>query len=103
MMHLFLHVVTGDGRVVDPEGEEFSSQAEASRAAIESARDLLIDALRSGKPLPLHWRIEVADAAGNVEATIPFATAAFAPEHCATSTSYPLAMHRAAVGSRPLE
>ena len=75
-VRLFLHVITDDQPIFDPEGEEFTTIASAVAAAQDSARELMIDALRSRRTLPLTWRIRVADEAGNVAAEVSLASVA---------------------------
>jgi len=68
----FIHVITGNERIRDPEGAVFASLATAREEACQSARDLMADELRAGRPLPLTWRVQIADAEECVLLTINF-------------------------------
>jgi hypothetical protein len=76
-MRCFIHIVTDRERIVDPEGAEFSDLAMARTEACQSARDLMAEELRCGRPVPLAWRAQVADEAGIILATLPFAELVF--------------------------
>jgi hypothetical protein len=58
--------------VVDEEGVHAADLAEAKAKAIEGARELMGEHLRTGRPINLRHRIEVADDKGRVLAVIPF-------------------------------
>lgn len=67
----FLHVQNATEKIEDLEGEECDTLDLAIDAAVDSARELLIDRLRSKKPADGEGsRIEVADSAGHVLAVI---------------------------------
>jgi hypothetical protein len=76
-MHCFIHIVTDEQRIVDPEGEEFADLEAARLGASQSARDLMANELVAGRPVPFGWRVQVADLDGTVLLTIPFASLAF--------------------------
>src|SRR5262245_51709857 len=77
-MRYFIHVVTDQERLIDPDGEEFTDLASARAEATQSARDLMAEELRCGRPVPFAWRAHVADAEGNVVLSLPFAQLVFA-------------------------
>ena len=76
-MRYFIHVVTEKERIIDPEGAVFSDVAAARAEASQSARDLMADELRSGRPVPLGWRVQIADEEGAIKVTIGFASLMF--------------------------
>jgi hypothetical protein len=65
--------VFDDLETQDPEGDDFPDLAAATEAAIDGARGLMSDHVRYGRPIDLTHRIEVADSAGKVFATLRFA------------------------------
>jgi len=76
-MRYFIHVVTDKERLVDPDGGEFSDLATACEEASQSARDLMAEELRSGRPVPFGWQAQVADAGGKILLSLPFAHLVF--------------------------
>ena len=72
MMPLFHLNLFNDVDNIDEEGEEFPDLACAKAMAISSARDLMAEHLKEGRPIDLRNRIEVADESGKVLAVIPF-------------------------------
>jgi len=72
-MHKYLHVLTDMERIRDPGGQEFENLAQAIAEATQSARDLMADELRAGRPLPLGWKVQVAEADETIVATVSFA------------------------------
>ena len=76
-MRYFIHIVTDQERIVDPEGAEFSDLATARTEAGQSARDLMAEELRSGRSVPFGWRAQLADEEGTILATLPFAELVF--------------------------
>lgn len=76
-MHYFIHVITDNERIIDPEGASFPDLEEAKNEASQSARDLMAEELRCGRPVPLDWRVQIADEFGVVVNTIKFATLLF--------------------------
>jgi hypothetical protein len=76
-MHRYLHIVTDTERIVDPEGQEFDDLPSAIGEARQCARDLMAEELRRGRPLPLGWRVQVADGAGTIHAAFKFAEIVF--------------------------
>lgn len=76
-MRYFIHIVTDQERLVDPDGGEFADLASARAEACQSARDLMAEELRCGRPVPFGWRAQVADEQGRVVLTIKFARLVF--------------------------
>lgn len=71
MPHYHLHLFN-DVDVIDQEGCDFADLFAAKAQAIMSARDLMAEHLKAGKPIDVSHRIDVADDTGKVLATIPF-------------------------------
>jgi hypothetical protein len=82
-MRYFIHVVTDQERIVDPEGAEFPDLTSARTEAVQSARDLMAEELRCGRPIPFGWRAQVADADGKVVLTLPFSQLVFGEQFAA--------------------
>ena len=76
-MHSYLHIITDTERVVDPDGQQFDSLTSAIDEARQCARDLMAEQLRQGRPLPLNWRVQVADEEGCILATLKFSEIVF--------------------------
>jgi hypothetical protein len=76
-MRYFIHIVTDGERIRDPEGAEFADLEAARLEASQSARDLMAGELVAGRPVPLGWRVQIADLDGTVHLTIPFAALVF--------------------------
>jgi hypothetical protein len=76
-MRYFIHIVTDEERVVDPEGGDFSDLTSARAEAMQSARDLMAEELRCGRPVPFGWRALVADEEGCIVLTLPFSRLVF--------------------------
>ena len=76
-MHRYLHIVTDIERLVDPDGQCFDTLASAVEEARQCARDLMAEELLQGRPLPLNWRVQVADEEGCILATFRFADIVF--------------------------
>jgi hypothetical protein len=75
MPRYFLHVKTGPDLLRDPDGQEFDDLTAARQEAIEAARDLMAECLRSGRPLNLGREMVLADENGDVVATVTFRAA----------------------------
>ena len=71
-MALFRLNLFNDADNLDEEGAEFPDLACAKAMAISSARDLMAEHVKEGRPIDLGNRIEVADESGKVLAVIPF-------------------------------
>ena len=76
-MRYFIHIVTDGERIRDPEGAEFADLEAARLEASQSSRDIMAGELVAGRPVPLGWRAQIADADGTVHLTIAFATLVF--------------------------
>jgi len=76
-MRYFIHIITDQERLVDPDGGEFADLESARAEASQSARDLMAEELRCGRPVPFAWRAQVADDEGNVLLSLPFARLVF--------------------------
>jgi len=76
-MRYFIHIVTAQERLIDPDGSEFTDLASARAEATQSARDLMAEELRCGRPVPFAWQAQVADEEGKVLLTLPFASLVF--------------------------
>lgn len=70
-MRFYLNMRLRGTLIDDPDGEEFASLAEAREEAVQSAREIMAEALKSGRPLG-GWTFEISDEAGNVMLTLPF-------------------------------
>lgn len=73
-MRFFLHMFTGSDVIADREGAEFDDLKAAEAEARQSARDLIAEHLRFGRPIPRHWQAQIASADGTVLRSIAFAT-----------------------------
>ena len=76
-MRYFIHIITHEERIIDPDGGEFADLASARAEASQSARDLMAEELRCGRPVPFAWKVQVADDEGNVRVSLPFAKLVF--------------------------
>jgi len=73
MQRFYFHLYN-DIVAMDEEGIELPDLETAKAAAIINIRDLLIDDVKAGR-VPLQHRIEIADDAGTILATVPFGDA----------------------------
>lgn len=71
----YLNVVDGELGVRDPEGADLLDVAAAVDLAIASAREIMADRLRAGKPLGLKQRFDIEDENGSPVASVTFADA----------------------------
>jgi len=76
-MRYFIHIITDQERLVDPDGGEFADLDYACAEASQSARDLMAEELRRGRPVPFGWKVQLADADGNILLTLLFARLVF--------------------------
>jgi hypothetical protein len=74
MPRFFFHSFDRHGSAVDAEGVELPDTSVARRIALEGARALICDDVRSGV-LDLTGSIEVSDEAGNPVLSLPFTQA----------------------------
>jgi hypothetical protein len=75
MPHYFLHVKTGSDLLQDPDGQEFDDLAAARQEAIESARDLMAECLRTDQPLGLQREMVIAGENGDTIEVLAFRAA----------------------------
>lgn len=71
-MRFFFDVVTANGKAADPEGREFQNLKQATDEAKWSAREIVIDQLRQGRPFPSLWKVEIVDDRGLVALILAF-------------------------------
>jgi predicted O-methyltransferase YrrM len=71
MPRYFLHIRDGDELIPDEEGSDLPDLDAAREEAIQGARDILAEKIRTGDPLDGE-KIEICDAQGHVLAVIPF-------------------------------
>jgi hypothetical protein len=69
----FFHLRKGDEVVEDIEGTELGDIEAVRREAADSARDLMAEWLKGGRPLDVVTVFEVRDEAGDVAHVLPFA------------------------------
>ncbi|MFN7026132.1 MAG: DUF6894 family protein [Pseudorhizobium sp.] len=74
MPRYFFHLAAKAGTVLDLEGAELPDLAHALREAVEDARHLMSDAVRSGRDISAR-QIEICDAAGVILSILPFTDA----------------------------
>jgi hypothetical protein len=72
MRRFYFHLKDADEFIVDDEGLELPGVNEAKRMALLSARELLADAIKSGKSR-VPEAFVIADEQGRAIATVPFA------------------------------
>jgi hypothetical protein len=60
-MRYFLNVVTENGLIQDPDGEEFPDLAAAMLEAEQVARALMASELAAGRKLPANWGVQVSN------------------------------------------
>lgn len=71
MPKYYFHVLTSEGRVIDPEGTELDDMDAAHVSAIEDARALMSEAILEGKDISSRT-IEICDADGTRLQVVPF-------------------------------
>jgi hypothetical protein len=74
MPRYFLDVADGD-TIVDPEGADFTDLAAAREEATFSARDIIGQDVKEGRPLGLKRRMDIRDDHGNVVDSVSFSDA----------------------------
>lgn len=67
----YLHIRDGEALIADPDGSDLPDLDAARAEALAGAREILAGKLKLGEVLD-GQRIEIADAAGEVLATVPF-------------------------------
>jgi hypothetical protein len=70
MGRFYFHIRTGDELSHDPEGTELADAADARREALLAARELLAEAIKSGKER-VPDAFVIADEAGQTIETVP--------------------------------
>ena len=71
----FLHVQDGDELVQDSEGQQFDDLEAAKAEAILVARELMAEALRTGRPIGLTKAVLIEEAEGGAISRVSFADA----------------------------
>ena len=74
MPRYFLDVVNGDA-IEDPDGADFADLEAAREEATLSARDLVSQDLKEGRPLGLKRRIDIRNETGKVVGSVSFSDA----------------------------
>ncbi len=59
----------------DPEGQDFPDLNAARIDAVEGAREIAADRVKSGEPINLADSFEIADEAGQIQTTVQFGEA----------------------------
>ncbi|HEX4736097.1 MAG TPA: hypothetical protein VH331_00890 [Allosphingosinicella sp.] len=72
MVRYYLHFRDGTDESLDPEGREFSDIQAVRRAALEGARDVIANEIKSGGVMDLRYRIEVENEAGTIVHRLAF-------------------------------
>jgi hypothetical protein len=72
MQHFYFHFRVGDRLIADEEGEDLPSLLVAQREAMRTARELLAEAIKSGRP-EIPDVVVIADETGRELCTIPLA------------------------------
>jgi hypothetical protein len=73
MQRFYFHLQAGDQIVQDDEGEDLPDLSAAQGEAIRAARELLAEAIKSGRPEVVPEAFVIADEAGRALALVPFA------------------------------
>jgi len=74
MQRYFFHLVNGDGRTLDEEGEEFADLADVLDCAVRAIRSIVSDEAKQGR-IDLRGRIEVMSFDGTRVMVVPFGDA----------------------------
>jgi hypothetical protein len=73
MARFYFHLSQGDQLIIDDEGLDLPDFSAAQREALLGARELLAEAIKSGKP-EVAEAFVIADEAGQELGTVPLAT-----------------------------
>jgi hypothetical protein len=73
MARFYFHLSEGDQLIIDDEGLDLPNFSAAQREALLDARELLAEAIKSGKP-EVPEALVIADEAGQELGTVPLAT-----------------------------
>lgn len=76
-MRFYIHILTDTERFRDREGQECTDLNEAQLEANLSARELIAQELQAGRPVPLGWKLHIADDEDTILATVSFAALVF--------------------------
>jgi hypothetical protein len=71
MSRFYFHIRDGEGLVPDEEGMDLLDLEAAKNEAVISAREIMANNLRSGRPLNGQW-FEIVNEAGDIVATVKF-------------------------------
>jgi hypothetical protein len=71
----FLDVITGNGRLEDPDGSNLESVDLAQAQARLAIRELVANDIREGRQLGLDRRIDIRDQHGQIIASVAFSDA----------------------------
>jgi hypothetical protein len=71
----YLHIRDGTELLVDPEGSNLPNLEAARTEAIEGARQLISEAVRTGSPLRMQRAFQIDDADGRTLLNVPFTDA----------------------------
>jgi len=71
----YLHIKEGAELLLDPEGANFRNLDTARTEAIQSARELISQAVLTGSPLRMHRAFQIDDAHGRTLLSVPFTDA----------------------------
>lgn len=71
MGRFFFHLKDGDEIIPDEDGTELPDVAAATREALQSARELLAEAIKAGSPR-IYEALVIADEAGRTVDILPF-------------------------------
>jgi hypothetical protein len=71
----YLHIRDGAKLLLDPDGASFRNLEAARIEAIESARELISEAVLTGSPLGMQRAFQIDDADGHTLLSVPFTDA----------------------------
>jgi hypothetical protein len=75
MLLYYLHIRDGTELLLDPEGSNLPNLEAARAEAIEGARQLISEAVRTGSPLHMQRAFQIDDADGHTLLSVPFTDA----------------------------
>ena len=75
MARFYLHICCPNRSLEDDDGYEFPDAEAARKEAIEFARELMAEALKSGRPMGRNYYFRIVDDCGQTVAEVPFAEA----------------------------
>jgi len=71
-LRYFIHIFNGSQLIAHPDGGDFPDLAAAAAEGAQSARDLVAEELRVGRPFPMRWEVHIAGPDGAVLEAVPF-------------------------------